>query len=252
MVYRIIIAIIIFIPQIVHYDQAVTFAVIGDFGNGGVGPSIQVANLINNYNSEFIVTVGDNDYGYGYENSVGNIYNKWLPDDFYPSLGNHDWPNLQEYRKYFNVHTFYHIKRGTIDLFILNSNNSLEYQRNWLNWIVPQTNGRWKIVVLHHPPYSSGRAYGNRLDLQWNYSELGIDLVLAGHSHHYERLYVDSVDYYIVGTGGVGLYEISTPVNGSILRYNANYGVLFIEATPHKLTTKFINVDNIVIDTKVR
>ncbi len=53
---------------------------------------------------------------------------------------------------------------------------------------------RWIIVYMHHPPYSHARGisgHGSDLDLQREIAPLfdryGVDLVLSGHDHHYER-----------------------------------------------------------------
>jgi len=51
--------------------------------------------------------------------------------------------------------------------------------------------------------------------------------------------------------GGVSRYEFPNkpPVEGSIIRYNANYGALKVDADAHHLTFQFITIDGKVIDT---
>lgn len=63
-------------------------------------------------------------------------------------------------------------------------------------------NRQWTIVYFHHAPYSKGthdsddpKQYRDRMrKMRWNFvpifDELGVDLVLAGHSHVYERSYL--------------------------------------------------------------
>lgn len=61
---------------------------------------------------------------------------------------------------------------------------------------------QWTIVYFHHAPYSKGthdsddpKQYKDRMrKMRWNFvpifDEMGVDLVLAGHSHVYERSYL--------------------------------------------------------------
>lgn len=87
----------------------------------------------------------------------------------------------------------------------------------------------WTFVLLHRPPYTSGSYQGERI-LQDHYAPLfeahGVDLVLSGHDHNYQRSYplrggvpdsTQTHDYpsgaapiYIVsGGGGEGLYALT-------------------------------------------
>ena len=86
------------------------------------------------------------------------------------------------------------------------------------------SDAKWKFVVHHHPPYSSDEndygdleGRGTRGDLRARklttlYDRYGVDLVLNGHIHSYERTWpisggrvVDDggVVYTITGGGGV-------------------------------------------------
>jgi hypothetical protein len=69
----------------------------------------------------------------------------------------------------------------------------------------------WRVVVLHQGPYSSGPHGANDLigpssvD-QWR--SHGVDLVLAGHDHIYERGYARKLAYVVSGGGGAPPYPI--------------------------------------------
>ncbi|MDP9072293.1 MAG: metallophosphoesterase [Actinomycetota bacterium] len=60
-------------------------------------------------------------------------------------------------------------------------------------------------MVLHHPPYSSGKhgsTPGARERLEPILARHDVDLVLAGHDHHYERTHpIDGVTYVVSGGG---------------------------------------------------
>ena len=61
-------------------------------------------------------------------------------------------------------------------------------------------------IVLHEPPYSSGK-HGSSLKVRQVIHPLarkyGVELVLAGHDHDYERTKaIDGVTYVVSGSGG--------------------------------------------------
>lgn len=62
----------------------------------------------------------------------------------------------------------------------------------WLRADLAASTARWKIAVFHHPPYTTGSRYVDRNE-QMRENALpileaaGVDLVLTGHSHVYER-----------------------------------------------------------------
>ena len=63
-------------------------------------------------------------------------------------------------------------------------------QRSWLAGTLAGNDAPWVVVALHHPPYSAGW-HGS----QWRvrrafvplFRRFGVDLVLAGHEHDYQR-----------------------------------------------------------------
>jgi hypothetical protein len=88
-------------------------------------------------------------------------------------------------------------------------------QRNWFAEQVAQAHqdkvsgAIQRIFVLYHvPAYSSGE-HGNDLDVQVdflsNMEKYGVDMVLAGHDHDYERQFKDGVYHFVTGGGGAQL-----------------------------------------------
>jgi 3',5'-cyclic AMP phosphodiesterase CpdA len=82
-----------------------------------------------------------------------------------------------------------------------------EEQRAWLDETLSRTTARWRIVALHHPPYSAGYQ-GSDIAARQSFSPLferyGVQLVLSGHDHDYQR----SVPYrgvtYVVSGAAAG------------------------------------------------
>jgi tartrate-resistant acid phosphatase type 5 len=101
---------------------------------------------------------------------------------------------------------------------------------------------------MHYPPYSSG-THGSTDWASWPYEAWGADVVLAGHDHTYERLDENGLTYIVNGLGGNGRYDFVDILDGSLVRYNADYGALRVEATDSYLLFQFIIRTGEVVDT---
>lgn len=255
------------------------FACIGDYGTGA---SVQsVANLVSSWNPDFVITVGDNNYtpndssSASWDNEVGQYYGSFIKypagststyapgqssNKFFPALGNHDWDaGIAGWHNYFELpgnERYYDVVQGSVHLFFIDSDiretdgiASSSIQGQWLQSGLANSRSPWKIVVFHHPPYSSSSVHGNTIDLQWPFASWGASLVLTGHDHTYERIVKSGFNYIVNGLGGRPLYDFRTPPEpGSVVRYNANYGAMLITATPQVLKVEVFSVANSLVD----
>jgi 3',5'-cyclic AMP phosphodiesterase CpdA len=76
-------------------------------------------------------------------------------------------------------------------------------QKRWLERTLASASEPWRIVALHHPPYSAGR-HGSSRDVRAAFEDLfrrhGVQLVLAGHDHDYQRsVPIDGITYVVSG-----------------------------------------------------
>jgi len=257
---------------------AAHFAVIGDYG-ANTANEAAVATLVKSWNPDFVITTGDNNYLYGeaatIDQNIGQYYHQFIfpyggtygagsPDfnRFFPALGNHDWNNVAgaaPYLAYFSLpgnERYYDFGWGPLHLFALDSDphepdgvDSASVQAAWLQARLAAVSEPWKIVYMHHPPYSSSSVHGSTGYMQWDFQGWGASAVLAGHDHTYERIAINGFPYFVNGLGGQTLYSFGTPVTGSQLRYNDQYGAMLIDATAAQLTFQFIGVDGTVADT---
>ena len=255
-----------FTPTAAVYRPAtVQFAVIGDFGLAGPAEA-HVADLVHSWHPDFIVTVGDNNYPDGQHDTVKENVLQYYGDDiragrFYPALGNHDWHQndissfIHDLRPP-NGRRYYDFVAGPVHIFVLDSDyrepdgsTADSPQGHWLHDGLQASTSPWNIVILHHPPYSSGR-HGSQERSQWPFAQWGADAVIAGHDHDYERILRDGIVYFIDGLGGIpGPYYFKpVPVEGSVVRYRENYGALRVTATATSLKFEFINIANQVVD----
>ena len=107
---------------------------------------------------------------------------------------------------------------GPARFFLINA--MVDYERGpdraWLEKALADADGEqdltWRIVALHHGPWSSGPHGENARLHRAGVVELlrrhKVDLVLSGHDHLYERGIVDGMPYVVSGGGGAPLYKV--------------------------------------------
>lgn len=263
----------------VQTDRTLIIASIGDFGDGSVD-SGNVAELVHSWSPDVIITAGDNRYGAStFDDVVGRYYCAYLTDagtgphcaggssrinKFFPSTGNHDYLDgggIGEYEAYFTLpgagiagsdssgsELFYDFVVGPVHFFAIDSfgvlinRSSFIRQKAWLKEQLAASASRFQLVYMHHPPYSSSIWHGSTRALQWDYSGWGADAVIAGHDHHYERLELEGIPYFVNGLGGRSKREIVGILEGSGVRYDDGYGAMRITADDETMRFEFFNV----------
>lgn len=205
----------------------IKFAVIGDAGTGSraqyeVGR--QMAAFRERYPFTFVIMVGDNIYGADtardvkakFEEPYGALLAAGVK--FYASIGNHDNPDQRNY-KLFNMggKRFYslrlpegeHTKTAgrRVRFFALDTNYLDKAQLDWLEKELAGSTDEWKIPFFHHPLYSSARKHGSSPEMQAAlepiFTRHGVDVVLQGHDHTYERVKPQKgIHYFVSGAAG--------------------------------------------------
>lgn len=118
----------------------------------------------------------------------------------------------------------------------------------------------WTIVLAHHAFWSSG-GHGSTEGLQEHYmpaiDEHGVDLVVQGHDHLYERSHLlregevaeEGTLYVTNGAGGSGFYEWDGEQPAwSAARDNEHYGTLVLDLAEDELNGRFVSLDGETID----
>ena len=198
--------------------DSVKFAVIGDSGSGSTHQyetARQIAAAHQQFPFSFVLMLGDNIYGgqtprdlaKKFEQPYAALLQADIP--FYASLGNHDDARVQIDYKLFNMKgkRFYTFSKGPTQFFALDSTYVGTEQVKWFEDELLKSDAQWKIAYMHHPIYSSGRAHGSDLPLRAALEPLiighGVDVVLAGHEHFYERIKPQhGVQYFTAGSAG--------------------------------------------------
>lgn len=260
-------------------------AFVSDFGTLQ-GSEADVANMIKGWNTQApldaIVTSGDNDQNNGddYVNRVGNYYDEFIygrgsaTQRFLPVPGNHDWGyptsrwTLTDYEAFFTIpdasqgntsgnERYYNYRVGDVEVFMLDSDthefdgtSSTSIQAQWAQQAIQNSTAAWQIVSFHHAPYTSASSHEDATYMAWPFQQWGVDLVVNGHNHVYERVNVDGLRFVQNGMGGWdGLNGFGTIDPRSEVRYNAQNGAILLEANSTSLSYQFINTDGQVIDT---
>jgi predicted MPP superfamily phosphohydrolase len=198
-------------------EGSLRFAVIGDTGSG-TQKQRDVGEMMVKYREvfpfEFVLMMGDNLYGSetprDFETKFSDPYKKLLDDKvkFYATLGNHDLALQVNYQDFnMNGKEYYRFKKGNVAFYSLNSNYMDKKQVEWLESELAKDTSDWKVCFFHHPPYSSAKKHGSdnqlREVVEPIFVKYGVDVVLTGHDHVYERIKPQKGIYYFVsGAGG--------------------------------------------------
>lgn len=254
--------------KVIEQTDTVTFCQIGDTGTDDSNEQA-VADLVASFGPNLIIHAGDVSYDdKAYDVVVGKYYRDFIypysgaygtsaatTNKFWPVPGNHDWDfnGLADYLAFFalkNNERYYDFAVGPCHFFGLSSdprepggNTITSEQHEWLQAKLFLSQATWKIGFNHHAPFSSSADHGDTPDAQWDYGDLGLDILFSGHNHQMEHIVRDGFNYVVNGAGGKTLYDFATPVEGSEFRYNAKRGAVKVTATCSKLTVEFWSVD---------
>lgn len=106
-------------------------------------------------------------------------------------------------------------------------------QGRWLAKELKASDEPCSIAVWHHPLHTSGGYNGDQATIDraqplWDAADAGgVDVVLVGHDHIYERFApIGGVTQFVVGMGGKELYELGEPAPKSEVRMADRTGVL--------------------------
>jgi hypothetical protein len=236
-----------------------TLLAVGDIGNCDGGGDEAVADLASRLEGE-IVLLGDIAYPDGSAQDFDECFDPaWggLRDRLHPVPGNHEYrtSGASAYFEYFGDEAgtpgegWYAWDHGPWRLLAVNSVcgeaggcGVHSPQVAWISEQLSETDAACTLAYFHHPRYSSGR-HGDAEFMEPIWRALvdgGVDLVLAGHDHSYERLLADGVRSFVVGTGGRSLYDFENPSPHSEARNNDAYGLLRLTLREGSYDWRFI------------
>ncbi|MCK4260217.1 MAG: metallophosphoesterase family protein [Halanaerobiales bacterium] len=129
----------------------------------------------------------------------------------------------------------------------MNVPNAVELQAEWMiKDLESHKDAKWIIAVFHHPIYSShGRSRYPRLQEEWIpiLDKYGVDLVINGHNHIYERVLSGGRNYITSGGGGAPFdytYEYEPRLEDSVAIEDAILQYTLVRVTEDKLYVEIV------------
>ncbi len=224
---------------------SIKFAVIGDTGTGDkhqLAVAKQLASTRSQFPFEFVVMVGDNIYGGNtakdFDKKFATPYKPLLDGGvkFYAALGNHDDPSERFYKPFnMNGERYYSFKPADgVRFYALDSTYMDEKQLKWFEDQLKMSGSEWKVAFFHHPPYSSGETHGSdetlRTQLEPLFVKYGINVVLTGHEHFYERIKPQKgIAYFITGSSAKLREGNITPADFEAAGFDTGYTFMIVE-----------------------
>jgi hypothetical protein len=229
----------------------------GDIASCGSSGAERTARLLDDIPGT-VFTVGDNAYR---SETVDNPFPCY--DESWgrhkartrPVPGNHEYEGgyVDEYFDYFGAAAgnrgkgYYSYDLGAWHIIALNTMIRAEpssSQGKWLANDLAKNRQFCTLAYFHHPRFSSGPHHlSARAEQLWDaLAAAGVDVIVTGHDHIYERFAPMAPDgsrderagvrEFVVGTGGYSHYDFARDAANSEVRNNTTYGV--IKLTLHK------------------
>lgn len=236
---------------------ALRLAVAGDVGTGGAA-ELATAKAMTTAAAgrpfDGLVLLGDNVYPNGDPARLGaTVFDPFKPvlsqgAQLLPVLGNHD---VEAQVAPLGMPGRWYAKSLGPVLFIgLDSTQTDDpTQRAWLERTLSTATEPWKVVALHHPPYSAGW-HGSSQNVRSAFGPLferyGVQLVLAGHDHDYQRSTpINEVTYLV--SGGAAKLRKTGRADYTAASWST-YHFVDLAAWPDHLLIRAIGQDGLVLD----
>ncbi len=305
---------------IIGSSQSVTAWILGDCGTANNEQQLvrdAYYNYIGNNHTDMVLLLGDNAYDDGFDNEYQTAFFDVYPDKLKNSIswscpGNHDYFGSGLNNAYYDIFSFptsgeagglasntekyYSFDYANIHIVSLDSHdenrNTGSPMLTWLENDLAATTQEWIIVMFHHPPYSKGShdsddtSEERMIEMRENVLPIcesyGVDLVLSGHSHAYERSKLINGHYGFSNTydpvlhdidggsgqlNGTGAYQQNTSVEGTVYVVTGsaggsspvgNHPVMYfskdqvgstiLEVDGSQMDVKFLNENGVVED----
>ncbi len=256
-------------------EENFNFAAAGDFGC-----STNTQNTIENMQSkdpEIVLTLGD----HSYHSTADCWFDMMSPvkDKLMVTLGHHDVEDGQaKMNQYMNSFAmdkpFYSYDYNKVHFLVMSAKSVYYKGSEQYNFVLEDLkkaseneNINWIVVSSYGPPYTSPSEHTAFKELREVYhpifEQYGVDLVLSGHNHNYQRTYPltynpndsgeptvtntaasnydgqkDGIVFAIVGTGGVNFYSFNGQAPFVDTQFANKFGFLNIDISNGNPDTK--------------
>jgi hypothetical protein len=231
------------------------------------------ADLIADIGPNAVLALGDTQYPHGeYAQYIDNYDTTWgrFLRKTHPVIGNHEYGAGQNGRGFFRYFGgrahgpkgYYSFNLGKWHLIALNSRRGEPPARAQVRWLIrdlAKDRHRCELAYMHYPRWSSGNHEGSHPNMQRFWKPLvrhGVEAVLGGHDHNYERFAPMGIGgnasrrgtmQFVVGTGGYSLNPFDPALPTSRVRLT-EFGVLRLALQPRSFNWSFQQIDGTVGD----
>ena len=213
------------------------------------------ADLVESLSPDAVLVLGDTAYEEVTVDSLKSYDASWgrFLDKTHAVVGNHEYygDGPDAYWNYFGDRAgahgegWYSFDVGAWHVVVLNSEcaqvgcDADSDQGEWLSADLAESPARCTLAAFHRPRFSSGDEWGDDETVSgfWQVlQDAGVDVVLNGHEHSYERFAPqrdsgrataeEGMAEFVVGTGGRNLRGFKDTKPNSEVRWNDSFGVL--------------------------
>lgn len=261
------------VPAVLSSDalSAPVLIAVGDIASCASSGDEATARLVDTLPG-LVAVLGDNAYQNGTDGDYARCYEpSWgrHKPRTRPTPGNHEYRTAGAggYFRYFGAvagkrdEGYYSYDLAGWHVVVLNSNSNCvdvrcdaaSPQVKWLRADLAAHPSRCTLAYWHHPRFNSGAHHGgnDRVEPFWDaLYEAGVDVVLNGHEHLYERFSPQRPDgtadtargivQFTVGTGGRSHYEFGRTTRNSVVRAAEVDGVLRLDLAEDGYRWRFI------------
>jgi len=264
-----------------------TMAAAGDWGcSDNTEKTVQ---NVRNLNPKLLLALGD--FSYDKTSTCWLSVMKPIESITKISIGNHEDSDtlLNSYLNQFSLSKqYYSFDTNNVHVLIMSTEEEFEPNSDQYNFVVNDLRNaannpdiKWIVVNMHNPFYSSPNeceASGCEGDKDFResfhplFDKYGVDLVLEGHVHNYQRSFplafnqqksgepivtsASKTDYNnpsgaifaIVGTGGVNLHGLSDKAPFMAFQQDSKFGVLYMHFSDDKIDAKFVTNEGETLD----
>ncbi|MBN1147853.1 MAG: DNRLRE domain-containing protein [Anaerolineales bacterium] len=249
-------------------------AAVGDGASGELAAGA-VSDLIVSWNPNMFFYLGD-----VYEKGTSTEFYNWYGVDTYfgrlksvtnPVVGNHEFENgvAPGYFDYWdNIPNYYSYYANSWRFIAMDSNASGEIgspQYEWLTQEMAANTAICTIAYFHHPIFNVGpQGDTPRMNDSWSLLvQNGVDIVLTGHDHNYQRwlpldafgnLDSNGVTHFVIGGGGHGVRGFVATDDRLARGYDRSpdgFGALRLELNPDGAAFQYANMLGAVLDSGV-
>ena len=250
-------------------------AATGD-GASGEPNADAVTDLIAGWNPNMFLYLGD-----VYNDGTGTEFHNWYGSGSNrysrfrsitnPTVGNHEYQGLAApgYFDYWdNISHYYSFNAAGWHIISLDSTSQYNQtapgtaQYDWLAQDLAANTSACTIAYFHHPVYNVGaEGESPRMNDIWALlANHGVDIVLTGHDHDYQRWYAlngqgaldpNGSTEFVVGTGGHGIQDFIKTDNRLAIGFNTPptaFGALKMELNVDGAAFQFVNIQGSVLD----